>query len=366
MKKIALNLMVTLLSSVIVSSVSLSSYAQNSPNTSSEYTISRQDMQLIVPKVVSLDINAEKGDKSYAVKALGTVKNNTNLYLKNIQIKVLITDKMKNVIDQVQTENIPSLEPGAEKAFKIEKFINTNVEVYDIRAESEIVSLEGANTYQMALWYSQGKKENLDYWNIPVNEGYFQNDSWLRSQSISMLLGIDKYNKDYDKALNLLNELHYTEALIAISANDYNGGFNHLTSMNLTKKYGDRAEKLIDKYRSRVIYEKAKPFISAKKYIDAVPLLRSISPGTEYFDMAQTDLKNIYFYFKHRSLWTKIPELKGSDDQKRILKLMEMKPERILNDTPAKDMITWIFPDYSRFNFDQDGKLLNYKLYALY
>ncbi len=364
MKNRTVKLMIIALSAVMVSSISPNfSYAENN---STDYVISRQDMQMIVPKVISVDINAEKGDKSYAIKALGTVTNLSNLYLKNVQVKVLITDKMKNVIDSVQTENISSLEPNQEKAFRIEKFINSNVEPYDIRAEAEITALEGASNYQMAVWYAQGKKENLEYWNIPVDERYFQNDSWLRNQSISILLGIDKYNKDYDKSINLLNELHYTEALIAIAANDYNGGFNHLTSMNLTKKYGDRAEKLIDKYRSRVIYEKAKPFINAKKYIDAIPLLRSISPGTEYFDMAQTDLKNIYFYFKHRSLWTKVPELKGSDDQKRILKLMEMQPERVLNDTPSKDMITWIFPDYSRFNFDQDGNLINYKLYPLY
>ncbi|RYY00220.1 hypothetical protein EON78_01725, partial [bacterium] len=158
MKKIALKLMMTILSSVIVSSVSLNSYAETSPNT--EYTISRQDMAMIVPKVISVDVNAEKGDKSYMIKALGTVTNRSNIYLKNVQVLVKVTDKNRNGIDQIKVDLIDSLEPGQEKAFKVEKYINTNAESYDIRAEAEITGLEGANTYQMALWYSQGKKDN--------------------------------------------------------------------------------------------------------------------------------------------------------------------------------------------------------------
>ncbi|MFN8577328.1 MAG: hypothetical protein U0354_10765 [Candidatus Sericytochromatia bacterium] len=360
-KKIAFSL----LSSMLISGISFNSYAEeNSSNTS--YTITREDFQSVVTKVISLDINAEKGDKTYIIKALGTVHNRTNLYLKNIQIKVKIMDTKRNIIDEIQTETIDGLEPNQEKAFKIEKIVNANVEPYDVRAQSELVSLEGANTYQMATWYAQGKKDNLVFWNVPVEDSYFQNDSWLRNQAINLLLTIDKYDKDYDKSLDMLNELRYNEALVAIAANDFTGGLNYLTAMNLTKKYGDRAEKLIDIYRSRVLYEKAKPLINSKKYIEAIPLLRSIPTGSEYYDLAQTDLKNIYFYFRHRSMWTKLPEMKGSDDQKSILKLMETKPEKILNDTPSKNMTTWIFPDYSRFNFDQDGRLISYKVYPLY
>lgn len=365
MKKNAVKLMFSLISSVIIAGVSINSYAENSMSETT-YTISRDDMQLIVPKVISVDVNAEKGGKSYIVKALGTVHNRSNLYLKNIQIKVKVVDKNKNFIDEIQADNIDSLEPGQEKAFKIEKIVNTNIEPYDVRAESEITAIEGANMYQMAQWYVQAKKENLAFWNVPVDESYFQNDSWLRTQAINILLGINKYDKDYEKSLDMLNELHYTEALVAIAANDFNGGFNHLTAMNLNRKFGDKAEKLIDMYRSRVLYDKVKPLVASKKYIEAIPLLRSISPGTEYYDIAQTDLKNIYFYFRHRSLWAKLPQMTGSDDQKKVLQLMETKPERILTDTPSKDMVTWIFPDYSRFNFDQDGKLLNYKIYPLY
>lgn len=347
---------------ILISTTNISSFAENS----SSYNVTRQDLQSIVPKVISLDVNAERGDSSYFVKALGTVQNRSNLYLKNVQVRVKIIDTKSNIIDQIQTDTIDSLEPDKERAFKIEKIINANIEPYDVRAEAEIISVEGANTYQMAEWYAQGKKDNLLFWNVPFEESYFQNDSWLRNQAIGLLLTIDKYDKDYDKSLDLLNELRYNEALIAIAANDFSGGLNYLTAMNLSKKYGDRAEKLIDMYRSRVLYEKVKPLVVSKKYIEAIPLLRSIAPGTEYYDLAQTDLKNIYFYFRHRSLWTKLPQMTGSDDQKKVLSLMETKPDKILNDTPSKEMTTWIFPDYSRFNFDQDGKLIDYKIYPLY
>lgn len=363
MNKSVSKLMFSLFSCILISTTNINAYAESNSTT---YTITRQDLQSIIPKVISVDVNAERGDKSYNVKALGTIHNRSNLYLKNVQVRVKIIDTKRNIIDQIQTETIESLEPNKERAFKIEKIVNANVEPYDVRAEAEIISVEGANIYQMAEWYAQGKKENLVFWNVPVEESYFQNDSWLRNQAIGLLLNIDKYDKDYDKSLELLNELRYNEALIAIAANDFSGGLNYLTAMNLSKKYGDRAEKLIDIYRSRVLYEKVKPLVASKKYIEAIPLLRAIAPGTEYYDLAQTDLKNIYFYFRHRSMWTKLPEMVGSDDQKKVLSLMETKPEKILNDTPSREMTTWIFPDYSRFNFDQDGNLVSYKVYPLY
>jgi hypothetical protein len=365
MAKRVTKLMFSLISCMLITGLSSNSYAAEN-NSSTTYTITREDFKSVVSKVISLDINAEKGDKSYIVKAIGTVHNRSNLYLKNIQIKVRIVDTKKNFIDEIQIDTIDGLEPNQEKAFKVEKIINANVEPYDVRSESEVISLEGANIYQMAQWYSQGKKENLIFWNVPVEDSYFQNDSWLRNQAINLLLGIDKYDKDYDKSLDMLNELRYNEALVAISTNDFVGGLNYLTAMNLTKKHGDKAEKLIDIYRSRVLYEKVKPLVVARKYIEAIPLLRAIGPGTEYYDLAQTDLKNIYFYFRHRSLWSKLPEITGSDDQKSVLKLMETSPEKILNDTPSKNTVTWIFPDYSRFHFDQDGRLISYKIYPLY
>lgn len=326
----------------------------------------RDDLSKISSKVISVDLIADKEPKNYTFKALGNLSNRSELYLKNIKIRLKIMDKNRKVIEQINVDPVESLGPGQNRPFAVEKFITTEASPFDVRAEAVIDSMDGASLYQIAQWFVQGKSENLKFWDVPFDERYFQNDSWLRNSAINILLTIDKSDKHYDKAIDMLNELHYTEALIALSANDYNSAFVHLTAMDPSKIYGDKAEKLIDLYRPKVVYEKAKPMIAKKQYINVIPLLRSIPPGTEYYDMAQADLKNIYFYFRHRSLWANLPTPTGSEDQKKVLQLMESKPELILNDSPSKNIVTWVFPDYSRFNFDKDGKLLDYKVYPLF
>ncbi len=370
MKNIAKTLLInTLIVTLGLSSFSLNALAeQNQTVGQNNFVVTdRDDLQKIIVKVINIDVGADKDPKNLMIKALGTVSNHSNLYLKNIKMKLRVIDKSKKLIEEIPLEDIDKLDPGQEKPFSMQKYVSTSVSPYDIRSDAHVDTMDGASLYQVAQWFVQGKSGNLKYWDIPFDERYLQNGSWLRKSSINMLLTIDKDDKNYDKSIDMLNELNYTESLVALAANDYKGAFNHLTAMNPQKIYGDRAEKLIEIYRSRVLYEKAKPLIAKKKYINVIGLLRSIPPGTEYYDMAQTDLKNIYFYFHHRSLWANLPDMSvGSDDQKAVLKLMETTPELVLKDSPSKNLVTWIFPDYSRFNFDEEGKLLNYKVYPLY
>ena len=45
---------------------------------------------------------------------------------------------------------------------------------------------------------------------------------------------------------------------------------------------------------------------------------------------------------------------------------METYPEYTYQDFPAKNITTWVFPDYSRFQFDFEGKLVKWTLYPLF
>lgn len=325
------------------------------------------DEKSVTSKVISVDVSAERDADTYTVKCIGSLKNNTNSSLKNVRVKVQIIDNNKNVIDEVSPDVIQRLESGEERAFKIEKIVITRVNQFNIRATSKVASLEDTNIIQVAEWILQGKKEELLYWDVKFSEPDFQSESRLRSYAIKTLSEIKSNNKDYDKAQDLINELKYVEGLRALETNDYINGFIHLTDVLPSRKFGDNAEKAIALYRPKIIYDKAKVLIAQKKYVEALPLLRSIPPKTEYYNYARKELTNIHFYMNHNKVSSKTLDLKGySDDQAKVLKLMECYPEYTQNDYPVQNITTWVFPDYSRFQFDFEGKLVGNKLYPLF
>ena len=47
----------------------------------------RDDLHRIIVKVVNIDVGADKDPKNLMIKALGSISNHSNLYLKNIKIK---------------------------------------------------------------------------------------------------------------------------------------------------------------------------------------------------------------------------------------------------------------------------------------
>ncbi|MFN8674128.1 MAG: FxLYD domain-containing protein [Candidatus Sericytochromatia bacterium] len=338
-----------------------------------ETTNEKKDAQQIktneVPsKIVSVDVSPERDEDTYTIKCLGSIKNNTNSTLKNVKVKVQFVDNNKNVIDQVFADTIEKLEAGEEKGFKVEKFLTTKVNQFNIRATSKVDGFENINIIQIAELILQGKKDELKYWDVRFNDPDFQAESNLRNYAIRTLAEIKNDDKDYEKAQDLINELKYVEGLRALETNDYLNGFLHLTNVVPTRKFGDKAEKAIILYRPKVIYEKAKNLIAQKKYVEALPLLRAIAPKTDYYNFARKELTNIHFYMNHNTkISSKNLDLQGyTDDQAKVIKLMETYPEYTYQDFPAKNITTWVFPDYSRFQFDFEGKLVKWTLYPLF
>ncbi len=321
----------------------------------------------VISKILSVDVLPERDTDTYTIKSLGNIKNNTNSSLKNVKVKVQFLDNNKVVIDEIYADTISRIEPGEEKGFKVEKIINTKVNQFNIRSTSKVDSFENVNIITISEWILQGKKDELKYWDVKFNTPDFQDESNLRNYAIKTLAEVKNDDRDYDKAQNLINELKYVDGLRALETNDYTNAFIQLTSVIPNRKFGDKAEKALVLYRPKMIYDKAKVLIAKKKYVEALPLLRAIPPKTDYYNFARKELVNIHFFMSHNKVSSKDLDLKGyTDDQARVIKLMEAFPEYIYNDFPSKNITTWVFPDYSRFHFDFEGKLVNLKLYPLF
>jgi hypothetical protein len=318
-------------------------------------------------KVVSIDINVDKEQKSYIVKCLGSLQNKTNMLLKNVRLKVKLMDTDRNLIEEVNVNDIDIAEPGKEKPFKLEKFVSTKISPFELRAMAQVTKFETTNMLEVAKWFLSGKKEKLKYWSIPFNEDDFQNESTLRASAIRVLQDIDKTDANFVKAKDMLSELRYIEGLKDLSASDYSKAFINLASVAPNNKYSEKAETALSMYRPKMLLEKAKSFLEKKDFYNATMLLKGIPTESSFYNDAQRELKKIIFLSRTNKTEHKMPELKGlSDSQTKILNLMEDKPETILNNFIDKNVITWIFPDYSYFNFDKDGNLVTYKVYPLY
>lgn len=333
---------------------------ENKPNISPEELVS------IPAKIISVDVNVDKDQKSYIVKCIGTIQNNTNLLLKNIKINVQLLNSDKNIIEETPVENIERLEANQEKPFRIEKFVNTKESPFDIRATSKIVSLEKTNLIEISRWFLDAKKENIIFWNIPYSEQDFMNESTLRNAAIRVLLDVPENDRNYSKATDLINELHYTEGLYAINLSDYENGFINLAAVHPKKKFGEKADISLLSFRNKMVFEKAKALIANKDYQRAVNLLRSISPKSNMYDEAKKELNKLSFLLRTVKPYN-LPDISNySNDQQKIIMLMEEKPQYILVNAPFKNTNTWVFPDFSRFIFNINGELLTYKIYPLF
>lgn len=330
-------------------------------------TLSRGEYESIRAKVVSLDINADKEQKSFIIRCLGSLANKSDLILKNIKVTVQIMDTNKNLIEEIPLDYIDRVEPGQEKSFKIEKYINTKSSPYDIRAKAIISEVEKTDAIQIAQWFIDGRKEMLKYWDIPFNEKEFQNGSNLRDSAIKVLDQINPDDINYQKARDMINQLRYTEGLINLSAADYSNAFINLIEIAPEHDYSGKAEKLIDLYRPQTVFEKAKSYYPKKDYIKALSLFRTIPPQSELYFEAQKELKKLYFLTGTSLAKKSLPDLNSyTEDQVKIIKLMENKPELILKNLPSKNQTIWVFSDFSHFNFDENGKLVKYRIYPLF
>ena len=135
------------LSLLAIPKVSFSEEAQSNLNldkttTKQEKVPSDINNDLVLSKVVSVELNNEKDPKSYLVKCLGVVSNKTNSVLKNVKVKVQIVDINRNVLDEVSVDTIDKIEPSQEKSFKVEKFINTETNKFNIRAVAKLIHLK--------------------------------------------------------------------------------------------------------------------------------------------------------------------------------------------------------------------------------
>ncbi len=318
-------------------------------------------------KVISIDINVDKEQKSYIVKCLGSLQNKTNMLLKNVKLKVKLMDMERNLIEEIAVNDIDIAEPGKDKPFKLEKFINTKTSPFELRAMAQVTKFETTNLLEIAKWFLSGKKEKLQYWNVPFNEEDLQNESAVRTSAIKILQDIEKNDANYLKAIEILSELRYIEGLTALTTSDFNKAFINLASVSPNNKFSEKAELALSIYRPKMLLEKAKSLIEKKDYYNATMLLKGISSDSNLYNDAQRELKKIVFLSRTKKIEHKMPEIKGfNESQAKILMLMEDKPEAVLNNFINKDTITWIFADYSYFNFDKEGNLINYKLYPLY
>lgn len=325
------------------------------------------DKSLITPKIISLDISGEPEQKSYNIKCLGLVTNKTNSVLKNITLTIQFVDVNKNVLDQIDIDTIEKIEAGQEISFKVEKIVNTDINRFNIRAIAKLKTLQSANTVKIAELILQGKKDELKHWDTSLTDADMRSDTDLRFYAISLLSQVAESDPDYNKAQDMINELNYIEGLKALEVEDYSNAFISLTKVNPSQRFGELAENAIGLYRHKIIYEKAKNLILSKEYLSAIPLLRSIPPKSQYYKTARTELKDIYYHMTKKKLGFIPLEIEDlTQDQANVVKLMEMNPEYKIENFPSKNFVTLVFPDYSRFFFNENGKLVGYKMYPLF
>lgn len=349
---------------------SISQAEENKDNNTASVEITPDEnlnKSLITPKIISLDISGEPEQKSYSVKCLGLVTNKTNSVLKNINVTVQFVDVNKNVLDQVDIQTIERIEVGQEVSFKVEKTLNTEINRFNIRAIAKLKTLQSANTMKIAELILQGKREELQYWDTTLSDSDLKSDTDLRYYALGLLTQVSEKDPDYNKAQDMINEIHYVEGLKSLEVEDYPNAFISLTKVNPSQKYGELAENAIGLYRHKIIYEKAKKLILNREYMQAIPLLRSIPVKSQYYKTAKTELKNIYYHMTKKKLGFIPLEVEDlSTEQANVVKLMEMNPEYKIENFPSKNFVTLVFPDYSRFFFNSEGKLVGYKMYPLF
>jgi hypothetical protein len=329
-------------------------------------TLSRSDLNSITAKVVAVDISVDKEQKSYIVRCLGSLTNRSSLILKNIKLVVQLMDMNKNMIEEIPLDYIDRAEPGQELPFKIEKFVNTKSSPYEIRAKAEVAEAEKTDMIEIAQWFMEGEKSMLRYWDIPFKDQDFTDGTTMRVAALKVLSDVSPYDVNYQKAMNMVDEIRYTQGLLDISSADYANAFMNLVSLNPENNFSGKAEQLLDIYRPQAIFEKAKSYYPQKNYYKAISLFRTIPAGNPLYFEAQKEIKKLGYMLGKSIPKMAEPDIKGySEDQVKVLQLMESKPEQILNNTPFKNHSVWVFSDFSHFNFDEAGNLIKYRVYPL-
>jgi len=326
-----------------------------------EEILKEKDISL---RVVALEVRVGT-EESHLVSAVGSLKNNTGNLVKNIRIKIVLTDTENNRLAEFPLEETYELYPASEKAFKGESFIQTPVSVYELRGFAEILESESTNVVEIANWFLNSNRQKLSEWNIPFNESDFANESAKRVAALKVLNKSLEQNMDLPEVRQLIAEIKYSEAKKMLENKNLDQA---MISLLTIARENSEADKLIKKYRSAAIAEKVETMLKDnKKNYQTINLLRSIPPGDENYRFARNEIKKILVNTKKNPLRVETFNKKNySEDQQKVLELMENLPNRILEKNPNKDEIIWVFSDYSYFSFDKKGQLVNYNLYPLY
>src|SRR5690606_29974294 len=99
------------------------------------------EKEVMTSKVINLDIKVEN-DNNYIVTAMGTLKNNSHLLVRDAYVKVVLMDRQRNILLEVPVNEAINLGPNEEKPFKVSKFVRTNKSPFSIRGQAEVARSE--------------------------------------------------------------------------------------------------------------------------------------------------------------------------------------------------------------------------------
>ena len=317
----------------------------------------------ITVKIPILNIKyMESGD--IIASARGFVKNTSANTVRGLHVRVKLIDENNTKLASLPVNEIPVLQSSKSIPFEVTTTL-TNINPSRIRAIPYTIEYESVSYMEIADFITAKQKYNLDLWNIKYPQDMFTDEKKRAYKAVEFLNMIDKKNPNYKEAQEKINGLFYSYAVKEAQSLNYHESVIHFFYVNEKSHFYNMAQRKIIEYRAAAIYKRAmEKAVKQKKYLEALEQMRTVPRASEYYDRARERVKNWEKIVKDNHLRRKNNFRTLTYDQKKIAALMEGSPDFITDRNKGDNYIKiWWYPNYSHFNFNKNGKLINSVIY---
>lgn len=300
------------------------------------------------------------------VHVSGIIQNTSPLTVRGVQLEIELLDpEQKPVRRFLVHPSYPQMAAGTSEYFSTTYTLREYPHPY--LSARATVHYDTTSYLQIADWILARNHHQLQLWNIPIRQEELDNERTrvdLALQNLRYVRPGEPYYAEAQRKWNLI-QLNYGKRLLA--SHSLHEALLFLANVDPHSEYYPEARALFEQTRVRTIYERAIEKALKGNLKGAFRQMQYVPSDSPYARASRAKL----------AAWQKIlekskiqiepekPPAYLSADQRAVWLRRQHGPEGVT--TSKKDdghvIITWWYPDYSHFSFDEKGKLLRSTVY---
>lgn len=295
----------------------------------------------------------------------GTIQNQESLPVRAVQIRINLVNPDNKVVESFLLQPFEHLEPGQLENFQASYVLREYDPLY-LKATAE-VSYVPTSYIQIADWFLTQNWKNLEIWRIPVTDEAKYTERGRIESALAFLDKVDHHRPEYTDARRKWNLIQYTYGKRLAEANDGHEAILRLANVEPGSAHQAEATALLEQIRLKTIYERAMQKALEGNLRGAYRQLLYLPENSSYGKQAAVKKAEWLKLLKEQkvSMGPIEPPHYLSKDQRSIWLRRQHGPEGFTTTTreDGHKLTTWWYLDYSRYSFDEQGKLLSYQEY---